>query len=52
MLSVRVSEFLSHLETDDGIELNMKVRELIKLLESKQWGRFARKAAIGPSGIR
>jgi predicted RNA binding protein YcfA (HicA-like mRNA interferase family) len=45
MLSVRVSEFLSHLETDDGIDLNMKVRELIKLLESKQWRQVRQKGS-------
>jgi predicted RNA binding protein YcfA (HicA-like mRNA interferase family) len=41
----RVSEFLNHLETDDDTDLNMKVRELIKLLESKQWRQVRQKGS-------
>jgi len=41
----RISRFLTHLETDAGAVLQMKVRELIKLLESKQWRQVRQKGS-------
>jgi predicted RNA binding protein YcfA (HicA-like mRNA interferase family) len=44
----RISRFLTHLETDAGAVLKMKVRELIKLLESKQWRQGSHRAFRHP----